>query len=243
MSSIDQTDLFKITNRALVDTLPERVDLAFLHGDSRDSQSSIMEAGAELYKKGLAKKIGIIWADESVYDEWMSRYQEANPDLAQTLRGNDWPAEDGCIAGYSGFKEWGRELEGLGVDRKSVVTIEPSFNHYFSTAGEASGLVQHCMENGVRNLSITSSPLQQTRSLITVVSALIHADATDINVYSYPGTPLEWNDRTVHCQGKLVGVRVELLEEELGRIIMYQTGGDLPLKTPGEVLEYLDQRG
>jgi len=197
MTSISP-ELYKIAHIALSDPLPEKVDFAYLHAESRDDQDSILGAGARLYHDDITKEIGIDWADKRFYEEWVSRYMETRPDLAETFK-EIWPEKDGSIACYSGCVEWTDELKKLGIPEEAITTVEPSFDHYFSTAGEAVGIVKHCINTGIKNLSITSPPIQQTRSLMSVVTALVYADATDINVYSVPGTPLNWQEETTHC--------------------------------------------
>lgn len=240
---MNQNELFEITHRVLSDNLPDKINFVYIHSTTRDNQKSSLDAGAKLYREGFVNKIGITWADASVYEEWISEFEKAMPNLARIFKEKNWPAEDGSIAGYLGHINWSEELVNLGVDRSDIVLIRPSFKHYFSTAGESVGLVKYCKKNGIKSLSVIGgSPLHQVRSIISGISALIYADATNINLYSSPGRLLDWNEEVVHSQGEIKGSRVELLGGELRRISKYQTEGDFLLRPIGEILEYLNQR-
>jgi len=235
-------ELFEITNRALADNIPRMVDLAFLHSQTKHNDASTLMKGFEIYGN-LSPKIGITWADSSVYDKWISKYEGANPNVAKKLREKGRPGIDGCIHGYPGHKNWENRLIKMGITKESIVKIEPDYNVYFSTLGESRGLVKYCKKNGIKKVSVTSAPFHQTRTLISGVSALIDYDATDIKLYSIPGKSLPWTEDVVHSQGSTKGsVREILINEELPRIIEYQIGGDVPLRPLGEIIEYLNQR-
>ena len=234
--------LFEIVHRVLYDNCPEKVDLVFLHGETRDNEDSSLTAGAKYYMRGFFPKIGITWADKSIFDLWIEKYEQANPELAERIKTNIKPDERGAIVGYPGFVHWKKRLMELNVNEEDIILIEPDYNCYFSTDAEARGLVKFCIHQGINNVCITAPPFHQIRAFISGVSALIDLNATSLNLYNCPGNSVDWNEEVVHSQGKVKGKRRELIKGELERILKYQKSGNPPLVSFDRVIEYLNQR-
>lgn len=243
MTSENISEWFEIVNRILCDNLPESVDLVYLHAETRDNESSSFQAGAKLYSEGFTPKLGVTWADASVFEEMIRKYKEKDSSFEGIMREKLKPKEDGSMVGYLGFEHWRRNLIDLGIKEEDILLIEPSFDYpHLTTDDEAGGLINYCKQQGVERVCIISPPFHQVRSYVSDVSALLRERADDLNLYSRPGEPLDWNEKVVHSQGAENEIRKDILEKEIERIYRYQKSGNPPLSSLREILDYLDRR-
>ena len=236
------SEWFEIVNRILCDNYPPKVEMVFLHAETRDNENSSLQAGAEFYKSGFAQSIGILRIDVSILDELCQKYRKAGAqNVEQIVERISKTKDKGLIAGYVGFLHWKNKLERLGVNEKDIILIEPDYRYYLSTDAESEGLVEFCSKRRYTDICVTAPPLHQVRAYISDISAVLHK-GMDLRVYSRAGKTLNWTEKIIHSQGTTEKKRAEFLREELNKILKYNETGNPPLASLEEVIDYLNNR-
>ncbi len=142
-------------------------------------------------------------------------------------------------SGYPGFEHWQQKLNASGVADKYIQGVSLAGDCPLNTLIEAEAMADHARLNGYESLYIVAAPFHQLRAYMTGVTALMRR-CPGLNLYSYVGNPLPWQENVVHSQGEHRGERRTLISSELERIEKYQGKGDL--KSIDGVLEYLNNR-
>ena len=143
------------------------------------------------------------------------------------------------ISGYPGSGLWRTILMTRGVPPEAIHETDGKEYETLNTYEESQLFVNFCTKHDLKNVGICAAPFHQERAYISVVSAAIKANL-DLNIYSYLGKPLTWNEKTRHSQGTQEGTRLEILEAENKKIKEYQKKGDLLSKK--EILDYMNSR-
>lgn len=141
--------------------------------------------------------------------------------------------------GYPGGYAWREALKGLGIDSTVIeeVSVEPT--NTLNTLIEADALIRHARKKNYSSVIITAAPFHQERAFMTAVTVAI-VEYPSLNLYSYPGRALNWDEKVTHSQGTVFASRARLISGEQERIDKYQKKGDLV--SYSEVLAYLRKR-
>lgn len=140
--------------------------------------------------------------------------------------------------GYPGYDAWRERLLVMGVSDADLGTTTDSPDG-LNTLTEAQALVNYCKETAARSIVVVAAPFHQARAFLTVISVVLK-QGVNLAVHSIPGQSLPWTATVVHSQGLLTRPRIDIVDDEVGRIGQYQQKGDLvSLK---QALEYLKSR-
>lgn len=146
--------------------------------------------------------------------------------------------------GYPGSDVWVPELVKRGVPNERVALVKGSFvemgdKKIIHTLSEMRALVQHARAHKIRKILVVAPRFHILRAFMSGVLALTE-HYPEMRLYPALGRPLDWDERSSHSQGTLVGTRADFLVEETIRIYAYHAQGNLP--DPENVLAYLDRR-
>jgi hypothetical protein len=140
--------------------------------------------------------------------------------------------------GYAGAEKWEELLNACGIGRELIDRVPFNARHH-NTLTEAEAMLRFAKERNYRSLTVTAPPFHQVRAFMTSVRLGCQFQL-QLKLYSSPGVALDWMQRVVHSQGRLVTERRGLILEELKRIETYVRKGDLI--SFEEVIAYLNQR-
>lgn len=146
-----------------------------------------------------------------------------------------------AMSGYPGFIKWCEILCKRGIDKSSIEPVPPvpTNTTMLHTRIEAESLVSHAKHQGYKSIIVTAPPFHQPRAFMAAVTASV-TFYPDLQLYSYPGKPLSWQQEVVHSQGKVRESRSGLIAGEVERIRKYQAKGDL--LDENKVLEFMNKR-
>lgn len=148
-----------------------------------------------------------------------------------------WGSE--AQVGYPGSSLWRAELAERGVPSTSIDLVGEGDGRPLNTLTESEGVVEYARAEGLKRVVVVAPPFHQVRAFVTAVSVALRAYPT-LDLYSFPGRPLSWNETVIHSQGVLRDRRAALISAEVERIHRYREKGDLV--SPSVVLDYLDRR-
>jgi hypothetical protein len=130
-------------------------------------------------------------------------------------------------------------LRKYGISENQIDGVITEKTPTLNTLIEAEAMVRFAKSKGFRSLYIVAPPFHQFRAFITSVSVVLR-EYPELQVYSFPGETLPWDEKVVHSQGLVSGSRWSLINGEIERIVRYQEKGDLiPFN---EVINYLNGR-
>lgn len=209
-------DAYKLTVRVLCDTEPqEKPFVAYLFGQTKFNQNSVLDAAAMLYKERRGNiSIGI-------------------------MGGGPLFPPSGKLPMWEGYDAWEKELR-LRVVRLrldpgiSIFSVEPLPKS--NTLTEAYGIVRLAKEMGWPSIYIIAPPFHQVRCFISTMTAAL-AEYPELKIYNKVGDTLDWDEKGVHSQGVLTGARKDFIDSEWDRVEQYMN-----LVSPEEALKYLENR-
>jgi len=143
------------------------------------------------------------------------------------------------MSGYPGFRAWQQALHGQGIGDLQIEGVTGIASTMLHTLIEAEALVRFANVRGYRSLYLVAPPFHLPRAFMTVVT-VARREYPSLQLYSFPGTTLPWQQSVAHSQGQTRGTRSELIHGELERIRIYHEKGDLA--SVEDVLDYLDKR-
>ncbi len=194
--------------RIMCDVRPrDRVDGAYLFGQTVDNQKSVFLAAQRIIKDSLSNKILIIDTE--------------------------------AMSGFPGFGVWENKLRECGISRNQINSVTAAETPILNTLIEAEAMVRFAKSCAFEALYIVAAPFHQPRAFITSVSVVLR-EYPELQVYSFPGETLPWEEKVAHSQGLVKGSRRSLINEEMVRIKKYQETGDLV--SFQEVINYLNRR-
>lgn len=213
----DKTEkLLNLASKILTDDrLKVDFDAIYLVGQAEANESSVLERCAECFASD-AIDFGKICLAKSQLPPNKRSY----PDFA-----TDWPGR----------------LMALGIPlNESQISIFDFPNGPVEHTGtEMIGLVEHAKRMMWVEVLLIATPWHQLRSFLSAVAA-VKKSGYPLRVWNCPGTPLPWNEQTVHSQGKQAGSRVDFIHAELAKIHSYSAKGDIA--TIDEGLKYIHWR-
>ena len=121
-------------------------------------------------------------------------------------------------------------MEGVPIDEQILL----------NTRTESEAAIDLFKQKQVSSVYVVAPPFHQLRALMTFVTVALQ-EYPEVQIYSYPGKPLPWDETVPHSQGTTIDSRSNLIHVELERIRKYQRKGDLG--SPRSVLDYLKSRG
>jgi len=143
-----------------------------------------------------------------------------------------------------GFGGWGAMRAGLlevGVAESNIEAVPSDVSEtMLHTLNEARFLIAFARQKGYHELLVVAPPFHQLRAFATTISVAIANHHCFVQVYSYPGTALSWEESAVHSQGTVCAQRKVLLDGELDRILRYTAKGDI--LQCDQLLKYLEDR-
>jgi hypothetical protein len=150
--------------------------------------------------------------------------------------------------GYEGVTDWTTYLIQRGMAPARIVLITGGFQPVANgqmkgnTLTEANALVKFCKQRSIQRIGVLAPEFHLVRCFISTVGEAIRQNYKRLSIYPLLGDPLDWFEPVVHSQGRLVRTRLQLMREELARIIRYtlKEEGDLP--PPWVISEYLVSR-
>jgi hypothetical protein len=141
--------------------------------------------------------------------------------------------------GYGGSARWLEAFACRGVRPGRIKLVPTAGLDILHTGTEAATFIDWAEAHGIRSAYAVAAPFHQVRAFITLVSAMRRASIA-MRLYSFPGTPLDWQAVVVHSQGTLIATRAELIHSELERIDRYRSTGDL--SSDEDIITYLNER-
>lgn len=207
-----EEDLFKVTTRILCDVRPSHgLDAICLVTETGENEAASIETAAEAWKLGAAGSIAI------------SGYVGAH-------------TREFTVPGYESVK---KRLIEHGVAADAIYVFPLAADLPPSTDAEARGCIAYAAEKGWKYIGIVAPPLHQVRTVISVVSACVKAQAP-IQVYSMPAPAPSWVTSVIHSESDPRAKRIDHLSIELAKIKRYETIGlHISYK---ELLSYFDRR-
>ena len=190
-----------------------RADVAYLVGETKDNARSVLERGADLWKRGLIPKLAIQKGGDG-FGYCGFGYS------VEILKRLGIPEQD--IVGIEYRFEFGERV--------------------INTLTELITAVRFAKKQEWRRLCLVAPEFHMRRSFLTAVT-VIDREYPSLKVYSRVGTPLPEDEMVVHSQGTLTGTRLELATAEDKRIVNYQkSGSPYLLVSVQRALVYLEQR-
>lgn len=200
--------------RVMADVNPKKVNAVYLLGETIDNAPSVLQKGAELWRKGLVPLIAI---QRGAENNGYYGYENSVRDLIACGIPRD------MIVPVQFLKEY--------EDAGQIHTLT-----------ELMGLARLAKKKGWKRLTIVAPAFHQLRSFMTAVTAL-DREYPELEVYNCVGVHLPWGEKVKHSQGTTVGIRSDLVAGEIKRILAYQqTGTPYPLVSVEQALKYLDWR-
>lgn len=196
--------------RSLMDTPPPRVVL-YLFGQMPENEAEVLDRGAEWVLTGRAKFVCV-----------PEQFGKGHPPNAEP---------------------WRVGLCERGVPEERILALETTeddligSNGVPSTLSESKMLLRECMRRGWRNLGVTAATFHQARAFLTVISEAIRT-WPELNVYSIPAEPGDWDKVVLHSYGSTTDARVSMIPRENGRITSFSN-----LVPLSQALAYLSRRG
>lgn len=186
------------------------LDEAYLFTNTQDNEQSLFRAAQQMRLDGLAEKFLII---------------------------------DGAEAhGFPGYNAWHERL-GIMVGSDNVRHVPLPNRYQVNTLTESQALAAYAREHNKQFLYIVAAHFHQLRAVMTAASEAVRHERlgnNQLNLFSYVGASLPWDETVFHSQGTLRATRAELIRHEMERIQTYQTKGDI-LPT-ADIITYLDGR-
>lgn len=145
----------------------------------------------------------------------------------------------GPMSGYPGKDDWFQRLARLQIAPSLIQPVPIGATDSLNSLIEAQAVVRYAKTQGFQSLFVIAAPFHQQRAVMTIITVALQ-DYPQLQVYSAPGFPMNWQTVVVHSQGQLQGKRHELIYSELERIDQYGAKGDLASREV--ILEYLRQR-
>jgi len=140
---------------------------------------------------------------------------------------------------YPGFTEWKQQLHQLGLSEEQIEGVLNIETSMLNTLIESEAIIRFARQHNYHSLFVVAPPFQQLRAFMTAVTVALR-EYPELLIYSYPGVAMSWQEEVIHLQGTLKAKRRDLIQEELERIVKYQSKGDLA--SPEQVLSYLNKR-
>jgi hypothetical protein len=171
-------------------------------------------------------------------------------DRALRLRGPvALPGHDGVEhTGYEGISDWTDYLLRRGMPPARIVSIRGGFQTAANgqiqgnTLTEARALVKFCRQQNIEKVGVLAPEFHLVRCFVSTVGEAIRQNYETLAIYPVLGESLDWFQRVVHSQGKLVRTRLQLMREELARIIRYTLRAEEDLPPPWIIAQYLASR-
>lgn len=137
--------------------------------------------------------------------------------------------------GFPGYEKWSYKLGRLvGSSNISPVPIENQSG--VNTYSESAALADYTKKQKINGIYVIAAQFHQLRAFMTAASEAIKSNPR-LNIFSYPGCELPWNEMVLHSQGKLRGRRADFILAELERIKQYSN-----ILPPAQILNYLQNR-
>lgn len=192
---VDAKIAYNLTVRVLCDIEPkEKPFIAYLFGQTKFNQDSVLNAAANLYKK-LRGNIFI-----------------------SAMGGPPLFPPDGKFPMYEGFEVWSKELQFRMIPAANVFPVEPLPKPNSFT--EAQGIVRLAKDRRWPSIYIVAPPFHLVRCFISVVTVALQ-EYPGLKVYNKVGETLNWNEEGIHSQGTLQGTRKDFIDSEWDRIEKY----------------------
>jgi len=150
--------------------------------------------------------------------------------------------------GYDGVTDWTAYLLQRGMTPARIVLIKGGFlmatngQVQGNTLTEARALVKFCKQQSIQRVGVLAPEFHLVRCFVSTVGEAIRQNYEALAIYPVLGEPLDWFERVVHSQGKLVRTRLQLMREELARIIRYTLKEEDDLPPPWIVAQYFASR-
>lgn len=139
--------------------------------------------------------------------------------------------------GYPGGVVWQKHL-GQKVGSDNILLVPFPYKK-LNTLAESMALVNYLRSINQLELYIVVPHFHQPRAFMTLASVTLR-NYNALKIYNYPGILLPWERSVYHSQGILRNTRAGLVKNELERIVLYQTKGDI--LPSAQILYYIDRR-
>jgi hypothetical protein len=171
-------------------------------------------------------------------------------DRALRLRGPvALPGHDGVQhTGYQGISEWTDYLLRRGMAPARIIAIKGGFQMAANgqiqgnTLTEARALVKFCKQQSIERIGVLAPEFHLVRCFVSTVGEAIRQNYETLAIYPVLGEALDWFEQVVHSQGKLQRTRLQLMREELARIIRYMLNEEEDLPPPWVIAQYFASR-
>ena len=209
-------ELIVLIHRIFSDSseLPYGVDVAYLVGETEDNQDSVFLTGMNLMKSKNPFGFSVGWLG-----------------ISNGPTGH----------GYPGFTAWKKELlQYSGIEDRMILSIPYHGGEQFNTYTEAKEFIRNAKERRWTSACITAALFHHVRAFITFVSIAL-VEYPEISLYSVPGAVLEWGEFVRHSQGLQMGMRIDILRDEMKKLYRYyhETKSLVPVR---EILAYFERR-
>lgn len=148
-----------------------------------------------------------------------------------------------AISGYPGGDAWVSELKKRWVPRGRIVLtdslIEINGKKVSHTLSEMRAVARYAKEHAIETIVLVAPRFHLLRAFMSGIQAVTEC-CRELKLYPALGTPLPWDEESLHSQGTLEGIRADFIFEETNRIYTYHAQGNLP--DPESVLAYMDRR-
>jgi len=211
-----EEELFKLATVVQHDTVPARLEAAYLFGNTPDLEESILARAAEIALNDAVDLLCLCGLGQGVGPD----------DLRHAIA-------------YRGGEAWKHGLEKRGVETDRIIEI-PQPDPTPHTGTEAMRFVEWCDEEGVVDAGIVVHPAHALRAFTSVVSAIVKT-RSKVRAYVIVADDRAWSKEALYSQHGERKMRMDMIEGELDRLNRWHAKGDLV--SAGEVIEYLTWRG
>lgn len=205
-------DINRATLMVLSNYPPKPVDVLFFYGRSFGDETDLFELAASLYHEEIVSHIAIVNTEGQKF-------------------GSTAPFE-----AHIGKTEFRRRLRDLGVpDQKIVEPREPGYH----TRQETDAFMQLAREMAWTSSVSLSQPHQVLRIVLGTIKA---AELTRyaVEIYSVYPKSTSWQGKVKGSQGAELKRRIDHADDELERIPIYQSKGDIA--SFEELYNYLEKQ-
>lgn len=196
-------DLAKLAVRLLADPLPEAAaDIVYLFHQLDSNLESTVAAAVLLLKKYPTMRLLVL--------------DVRNDKLAVPIPN-----------GFSGGPLLLEQLQANGIPRSQleVVAWDHGRDRMIHTLIEAELAVRQAKARSWHSMVVVAPPFHLVRAAITAASVALR-EFPELRIYPFAGTPLPWEEVSVHSQG-MKGRRLDFLQAEMERIERYMAKGDI----------------